>query len=113
MKLQNNFTTDTRLLFLDVYYCMDCGRSDRGLELHHIGGRRSNSAYNAIVLCRECHSHCGHSEQEEKKYFEITLRFLTRNAYRPTKRDIEFIHSYKRLRDVVFGDSRPDTKQEE
>ena len=76
MKLRNPFSQETRLLFLYIYACFDCGRSDRGLELHHITGRNSSAKENAIVLCIECHSRVGHTKKEEKRYKELTEIFL-------------------------------------
>lgn len=76
MKLRNPFPPEVRNLFLYEYACMNCGRSDRGLELHHITGRNDASKENAIVLCLECHRHAGHSQKEETKYKEITKQWL-------------------------------------
>jgi len=76
MKLKNNFSQETRLLFLYVYSCFNCGRSDKGLSLHHITGRNSNAKENAIPLCLECHSHANHSQEEEEKYKQITKKWL-------------------------------------
>lgn len=90
MKLNNPFSEDTRNIFLYQYSCMNCGRSDRGLELHHITGRNSNSPLNAIALCLDCHKICGHSFKEESKYLQIEIRFLLRNQYELTKKDLEF-----------------------
>jgi hypothetical protein len=69
---------------------MDCQRSDRGLEIHHCRGRISNSPLNAIVLCLDCHSKCGHSFEEESKYLKIAIRYLLSINYELTVEDIEF-----------------------
>jgi|14BtaG_2_1085337.scaffolds.fasta_scaffold73995_3 hypothetical protein len=90
MKLKNPFKDVVRNLYLYQYNCQDCGRSDRGLELHHIIGRKSNSKLNAIVLCLDCHKKCGHSREEEKKYAQITIRFHLREKNKLEKEDIEF-----------------------
>ena len=76
MKLRNSFSLETRLIFLYVVNCFNCGRSDKGLSLHHISGRDSNDKENAIPLCMECHSHAGHSQEEETKYKKITKQWL-------------------------------------
>lgn len=101
MKLKNPFTKDTRVLFIDHQYCMDCG-SNQMPELHHICGRKSSSPLNAIVLCKKCHDHVGHHEEEEKKYFKITLIFLLQIEYQFTEADQDFINSYKRLKDCIY-----------
>lgn len=90
MKLENPFSQETRNIFLYVFACMDCGRSDRGLELHHINGRTSSSPLNAIVLCLVCHGKCGHSFEEESKYLQITIRFLLKEHYSINENDVEF-----------------------
>ena len=87
MRLKNNFTQETRLLFLYCFSCFNCGRSDRGLELHHISGRDDLSPENAIPLCPECHSHANHSDTEEARYKELTRIFLERQNY--AQKDIE------------------------
>lgn len=76
MQLKNPFPPSVRNWFLYTYACMDCGQSDRGLEIHHIVGRSSASALNAIPLCIECHSHCGHSFEEQARYFSKAIHFL-------------------------------------
>lgn len=76
MKLRNPFPPEVRNLFLYTYHCFNCGRSDKGLELHHITGRDDNSKENAIPLCLECHSHANHSKEEETKYKRIIKQWL-------------------------------------
>jgi DNA-directed RNA polymerase subunit RPC12/RpoP len=90
MKLNNPFSQDTRNIFLYIYACFDCGRSDRGLSLHHIKGRISNSPINAIPLCLDCHSKVGHTQDEEQRYFKLTLQFLVKEKYTYTLDDIVF-----------------------
>jgi 5-methylcytosine-specific restriction endonuclease McrA len=36
------------------YRCERCGDTEQ-LEVHHIGNRQDRSAFNAQVLCAECH----------------------------------------------------------
>ena len=76
MKLRNPFPEEVRLLFLYVYACFDCGRSDRGLELHHITGRNDNSKENAFPICKVCHEKVKHNNEEHKKYKQITKEWL-------------------------------------
>lgn len=97
MHLQNPFSQDTRNLFLYEYSCWTCGRSDKGLELHHIKSRISNSPLNAYLICTECHSHANHSQEEESKYLQTTLRFLLREQYELTPKDIDFYQQNKHL----------------
>lgn len=80
MKLRNPFSEETRLLFLYVYACFDCGRSDRGVELHHITGRNDNSPTNAFPICRVCHVKVKHNDEEHKKYKQITKDYLARQS---------------------------------
>ncbi len=90
MKLQNSFSEDTRNLFLYEYSCWLTGRSDKGLELHHIRGRISNSPLNAYLISSEAHAHIGHTQEEESKFLKQTLRWLLKQQYELTKKDIEF-----------------------
>jgi succinate dehydrogenase/fumarate reductase-like Fe-S protein len=94
MKLQNPFSEQTRNLFLYVFYCFKCGRSDQGLELHHITGRDSDSPFNACVLCTACHSHIGHTPEEEKELFMYTQIFLKAENYIADTRDHIFITNH-------------------
>lgn len=103
MKLKNNFSIDTRVLFMDHWWCMVCSRNSMP-SLHHIAGRISDSPLNAIVLCDECHSKCNHNEDEEKKHFKITYNFLKQNGYNTTTKDKEFVRNYPRLSSVIGSD---------
>jgi hypothetical protein len=97
MKLTNNFSNDTRNIFLYEHSCFDCNRSDRGLELHHIRGRISDSPLNAIPICMECHAHIGHTQEEESKYLKTALKFILTTDYKLTQKDLEFYISNKAL----------------
>ena len=99
MKLKNPFKRDIKNNFLYVYSCFDCGRSDRGLELHHIIGRKSDSKLNAIPLCLKCHSKCGHSKAEESKYLQIMIRYYLEGKVILNGKDIDFYEEYKDLYD--------------
>jgi len=90
VRLKNPFTEETRNLYLYQYSCQCCGRSDRGLELHHIKGRSSNSKLNAIVLCLDCHKIIGHTDEEEGKYLQITIRFHLQEKNELNEDDIMF-----------------------
>lgn len=104
MKLAYPFSQDTRNLFLYEYSCWLCGRSDRGLELHHVLGRVSSSPLNAFCICMECHSHMGHSKEEESKCLQITMRWLLRQGYELTKKDIVFYKTNEKLYNYTNGD---------
>lgn len=97
MKLSHPFSQDTRNLYLYQYACQDCGRSDKGLELHHILGRCSNSKLNAIVLCLDCHKKVGHSFKEQSNYLQISIKFHLREQNPLDKKDIEFYLHNKKL----------------
>jgi len=100
MKLQNPFSQETRLLYLYEYSCFTCGRSDRGLELHHIKSRISNSPLNSYLICNYCHSHANHSQKEEAQYLQTTMKWLLRQGYELTQKDIEFYAQHKKLYDM-------------
>lgn len=93
MELQNPFPQQVRLLYLYVYACFNCGRSDRGLELHHILGRVSASTFNACPLCLVCHSEEIHGQDAQRRLFEINLAFLIKEKYRPTDNDYDFLRA--------------------
>lgn len=94
MELQNPFPQKVRLLYLYVYACFNCGRSDLGLELHHILGRVSASAFNACPLCPKCHSEEIHGQDAQRRLFEINLAFLIKELYRPEEHDYDFLRDY-------------------
>ena len=100
MKLALPFSEDTRNLFLYEYACWSCSRSDRGLELHHSLGRCSDSPLNAYIICTYCHSHANHSQQEESKYLQQTIKWLLRQGYELTEEDVAFYVAHKHLYDA-------------
>jgi hypothetical protein len=61
------------------------------IELNHTFGRVSDSPYNASPLCRECHSHVGHSKEEHGRLFGKTCFYLKLQGHNPSKEDLEFI----------------------
>jgi len=67
------------------------------LELHHITGRDSNSALNGVVVCHDCHSHFGHSRDEEQELFATNLQILFQKNYVITEHDLDFIRSHEYL----------------
>jgi len=97
VRLQNPFSEDTRNLFLYEYNCWTCGRSDRGLEIHHSLGRCNNSPLNAYLTCPPCHSHYNHNQQEEARFLQKTIKWLLKQQYELTPKDIEFYQQNKHL----------------
>lgn len=91
MQLDNPFSQKVRLLYLYVYACFDCGRSDRGLELHHIFGRDYSCAFNACPLCKICHAKIAHNRAEHTRLFFKNLRFLLKEKYTPQEDDYEML----------------------
>ena len=63
------------VILRDGYKCMECGKSNCKLEVHHIKPRRlsgSNTLSNLITLCETCHQKTeGKEEQYMKHYFDI------------------------------------------
>lgn len=94
MKLKNPFTQSTRLLFLYEYACMNCERSDQGLELHHLHGRISNSPLNACPLCLNCHAIGKRDNDFRQLMHNKILKLLEKLEYNLTKEDNEFYAKY-------------------
>ena len=63
------------VILRDGCKCMECGKSNCKLEVHHIKPRRlngSNTLSNLITLCETCHQKTeGKEEQYIKHYFDI------------------------------------------
>lgn len=94
MLLSNPFPLEVRLLYLGHWRCFLCGSNGwerGGLEIHHILGRISGSAFNSSCLCNYCHSHMGHSQEENRKIFLKTLEFLFNKEYIIKEEDIVFL----------------------
>lgn len=89
--LKNPFPPEVREIYIYVYYCFQCNHSDRPIELHHIFGRESDSAFNACVLCHDCHEAVKHTEEERHLLFNKNLQFLIDTHYKPTEKDCDFI----------------------
>jgi hypothetical protein len=100
MKLQNPFSQETRELFRDCWQCWECGENGQrtgGLELHHITGRDSNSPLNASILCKGCHAHALHTNDEEAGYTMTTMKYLYGIGYSVTERDTEHLSKHPYL----------------
>ena len=111
MKLKYPFTEETRNLLLYEYSCWDCGRSDRGLEAHHILGRCSNSPLNMYLICIDCHKVVGHSQKEESKYLQQTIKWLLSTGYKLKEVDITFYIHNKLLYNISKDDGNADKKR--
>lgn len=63
------------VILRDGCKCMECGKADTVLEVHHIKPRRlngSNTTDNLITLCRKCHQKTeGKEEQYMQYYFDM------------------------------------------
>ena len=103
MKLYYPFSLETRNLYLYEHSCFNCGRSDQGLELHHILGRSKygknlDSAFNSSLLCKKCHNKIGHSKAEQFHLFYLTQDFLVKSYYKPIAYDYDFVrYNYMEL----------------
>lgn len=100
MKLANPFPDSVRLLWLGWWECMNCGSNGNergGLELHHITGRDSNSALNGAVVCKYCHDHMVHTQEEERGLFTKVLIFLKGKRYQLTANDMLFMEKHPYL----------------
>lgn len=99
MKLQNPFPQRVRLLYLNWWTCFLCGENGQrsgGLEIHHILGRVSACAFNSSCLCKRCHAHIGHTENEHGRIFLRTMQFLFSQHYQPIKEDLEFFKKHEK-----------------
>lgn len=94
MKLDNPFPNEVRLLYLYCYSCFNCGRSGAGLELHHITGRDSDSAFNACPICNLCHPHITHTHEEEKFLTGKVIQFHSLNGYEPQEKDWQHLREH-------------------
>ena len=63
------------VIIRDGCKCMECGKPNTMLEVHHIRARRyngSNTLGNLITLCSKCHQNTeGHEEDFEDRYFNM------------------------------------------
>lgn len=98
MILKNNFTEETRELFIWNNECWYCGMNHWDC-LHHILGRVSNSPLNAAPLNNfDCHIGNGKLTlfEEKKKLLKKTLVYLFDSGYTLTKKDKIFKKEYYR-----------------
>lgn len=98
--MRNPFSQETRLLYDDIHWCYLCGENGSdcgGLEINHITGRDSASPFNASVLCKECHCHVGHTQEEEQNLFLINQKVLYTKGYTTTEDDMIFIINHPRI----------------
>lgn len=96
MKLKNNFTEETRELFVWNKKCWWCGMSHVNC-LHHILGHVSNSPLNAAPINNfDCHIGNGKLSQFEvrKKLLKKTFVYLSDSGYILTKKDKTFKEKY-------------------
>lgn len=101
MQLQNPFPFEVRKLYLDCWTCWICGANGQqrgGLEIHHITGRDSDSAFNSSCLCHYCHEKVLHTQEVESMLFLKTLKYLKGIEYVPIQKDLDFLREhYQRL----------------
>ena len=107
MQLSYPFPLEVRKMYIDCWTCWICsqnGQQSGGLELHHVLGRISDSIFNSSVLCHKCHSHMGHSQEEEQQLFLITLKYLYDLHYVPIEKDYDFLkmHYTRLVNDEIF-----------
>jgi hypothetical protein len=114
MKLYHPFSEKTRSLFIYFQYCWKCksnGNGRGGLELHHICGRRKvainmDSALNASVLCKVCHEHVTHKQNEQLELMLYTWNVLKQERlWQPIEYDIIFLREQC---EDEFGKSLPE-----
>lgn len=97
MRLNFNFPVSVRKLYLGHWACFLCGRNGSGvggLEIHHILGRVSDSAFNSSCLCRRCHEKICHNRDEHRRIFLATYRFLRGIKYQPNDGDWAFLERH-------------------
>jgi hypothetical protein len=93
--MKNNFSEETRLLFMYCKRCWNCGNTP--VELHHILGRVSNSPLNCYVICPKCHYDHGIDKNKKSAWLVQTLKFLLREQYEFTQKDLLFYIENKAL----------------
>jgi len=115
MKLKYDFPPKVRLLYLYHTACFLCGSNGSdcgGLEIHHILGRVSDSAFNSSCLCRCCHAKMVHNQQEHREVFAHTFEFLRssrlRGDFLPTEYDWWFLE--KHLRELTDKLDEPNAR---
>ena len=74
--MRNEFPKDVKEIFYRSRHCLQCGRVDLPIELHHIVGRESNSAFNCIRICKDCHAGAVHTLERECNFYVTTCMYL-------------------------------------
>lgn len=70
-----------------------------GLELHHVLGRSSDSVLNAALLCKACHEHMNHNDQEEEMLLHKSVRYAVKHSYPFSQHDLRFYLDHKKIYD--------------
>jgi len=101
--MNNEFSKDTRLLFIYTWECFYCG-SNKADAIHHIVGRGAkescleSSPLNAAPICNhKCHipNHgLLKTEEQMKILLNKTYKFLIESGYILTEKDLDFIEKY-------------------
>ena len=100
--MHNDFSGETRSLFIFNYSCWVCGRN-KWDALHHIVGRGygdskcEQSPLNAAPICNyPCHiGQALHSDETQKDFLQRTKNYLLIQGYKLTELDNEFMEKYK------------------
>lgn len=101
MKLKNDFTQETRELFIFNYTCFWCTQNHANC-LHHIFNRVSSSPLNACPINNfECHIGNGKlaTFEVKKMLLKKTLSYLLKMGYILTEDDKQFKKKYKKYYD--------------
>ena len=99
MKLTNNFSDETRELFIWNNECWWCG-TNKPDALHHIVGRKSDRPLNAAPIHNfKCHIGNGKLDtfKNKNKLLNKTLIYLKQNGYKLTTEDKKFMEKHKKL----------------
>lgn len=102
MKTYHAFSNEVRVLFMYNYSCFECGRSDRGITLHHNKSqwktnKYTESAFNCVPLCLICHEKVKQDKTETERYCLLSMKYLQREGYIPKQIDIDYLEEYKLL----------------
>lgn len=96
--MNNNFSEETKELFVWNYECWWCKKSHANCN-HHILGRVSTSPLNLAPLNNfECHIGNGklNTFEIQSMLLKKTLSYLKNNGYNLTKEDKKFMKKYER-----------------
>lgn len=95
--MRNEFPKEVKDIFYRSRHCLRCGRVDNLIELHHIVGRDSNSAFNCCRLCKDCHDGILHTQECEIELFALTYKYLLNEGYEIQDKDREFLTQFTYL----------------